>query len=203
MNFLCHFHLAGDDPGLIIGGLLGDHIKGPLRGEWPETWEQGIKLHRKIDALTDNHPSAHEFILSLPASYRRFAPIMLDVCFDHCIANHWQRYHSEPLPEFAQKVYQLFEPTLGDLPKNAAHHMERLTQFDVLTGSTEWSLIERMLTAIDTRFKKDTPLAHCQPTLKARLPDIERLFHQIYPEIDRQLLNYRPSVINGAIHGQR
>mgnify|MGYP003629303282 FL=1 len=68
MNYLAHFHLAQQlasrcglderdamQQGLLIGGLLGDFVKGPLRGNYPATWEVGIRLHRRIDALTDSH----------------------------------------------------------------------------------------------------------------------------------------------------
>ena len=55
MNFLAHFHLAWPDEGLIAGGLEGDYLKGPLRGELPPELERGIKLHRAIDAYTDKH----------------------------------------------------------------------------------------------------------------------------------------------------
>ena len=30
MNFLAHAFLAGDDPALRVGGLIGDFVKGPL-----------------------------------------------------------------------------------------------------------------------------------------------------------------------------
>ena len=202
MNFLCHFHLAGDDTGLIIGGLLGDHIKGPLKGNWPADWEQGIKLHRHIDSLTDNHPAAKTFIETLPKHYRRFAPIMLDVCFDYCLAQQWSDYHPAPLPSFAQEVYQIFEQSSHALPQKAANHSARLAEFDVLSGSKDWALIARMLTAIDARFKKPTPLTECEATLKNRLNEIQSIFTEIYADLDQQLLNYRPSVIRGNLHGR-
>ena len=55
MNYLAHFHLAArlasergeEGDGLLIGALLGDYVKGPLRGDYPDDWEEGIRLHRR------------------------------------------------------------------------------------------------------------------------------------------------------------
>ena len=65
MNFLAHFHLAWPDEGLIAGGLEGDYYKGPLRGDLPSGLEQGVRLHRAIDAYTDSHPRV-EAVASRP-----------------------------------------------------------------------------------------------------------------------------------------
>ena len=35
MNFLAHALLAGDDPALAVGGIVGDWIKGPLPAGLP------------------------------------------------------------------------------------------------------------------------------------------------------------------------
>ena len=53
MKYLAHFHLAGIDEGLISGALLGDFVKGPLRGDFDAAVERGISLHRNIDAFSE------------------------------------------------------------------------------------------------------------------------------------------------------
>ena len=64
MNYLAHFHLAGDDPAMIGGALLGDFVKGSLGGEYHRDLERGIRLHRRIDAFSDTDfpPQAQQFI---------------------------------------------------------------------------------------------------------------------------------------------
>ena len=56
MNYLAHFHLSHGNDDWMTGALLGDFVKGPLKGERSKALEQGILLHRKIDAFTDRHP---------------------------------------------------------------------------------------------------------------------------------------------------
>ena len=56
MNYLAHILLSGDNLDIQVGGLLGDFVKGPLQGQYPEKVEQGIALHRKLDVYTDAQP---------------------------------------------------------------------------------------------------------------------------------------------------
>ena len=49
MNHLAHLLLAERSNGLLVGGFLGDFVKGRLKGDRPTAIEQGIKLHRYID----------------------------------------------------------------------------------------------------------------------------------------------------------
>ena len=107
MNYLAHFHLSHGDDDLIVGALLGDFVKGPLKGERDRRIEQGILLHRKIDAFTDSHLALRETHQQFDPRYRRFAGIMTDVAFDFFLNQHWQRFHHQPLDQFCQHVYQL------------------------------------------------------------------------------------------------
>jgi hypothetical protein len=57
MNFLAHLHLAAHTGSSLTGNLLGDFIKGPLPTGLADHFDEGIWLHRKIDAFTDAHPA--------------------------------------------------------------------------------------------------------------------------------------------------
>ena len=55
MNFLAHAFLAGGEPELIVGGVIGDWIKGPLPGVLPADLARGVALHRAIDSFSERH----------------------------------------------------------------------------------------------------------------------------------------------------
>jgi len=57
MNFLAHAFLAGDDPALRVGGVVGDWIKGPLPGILSPDLARGVALHRAIDSFAETHPA--------------------------------------------------------------------------------------------------------------------------------------------------
>jgi acyl carrier protein phosphodiesterase len=78
VNFLGHLALAWPNENLMIGGFLGDFVKGPLKGEYPVEIEQGIALHRRIDARSDCHPAMQNLKRSLPKNWTRYAGIRAD-----------------------------------------------------------------------------------------------------------------------------
>ncbi|MGJ8685873.1 MAG: ACP phosphodiesterase [Spongiibacteraceae bacterium] len=196
MNYLAHFQIAhslapnsepAETAGLLIGALLGDFIKGPLKGDLPQHWETGIRLHRRIDALTDSHQLVSDCLGLLPPHYRRFGGIMLDVCFDHILSEHWASYHSEPLSEFNQRCYQTVLQEKTHYPAAAQRQIRILAEHDVLGQMSDWRVIERMLSRIGDRFKVATPLGECGPTLAANLPAIQKCFIALYPQLHQQL----------------
>lgn len=195
MNYLAHFHLAScaqrgdDDNGLIIGALLGDFIKGPLKNEWPDGWERGIAMHRRIDALTDSHPEVSALLTGLPGNYRRYGGIMFDVCFDYCLVQHWGNFHPEPLPDFAQQIYAALGQNDAEFPAAARKQAQRLARYNVLVNMGNWQTVENMLTRIGQRLKRDNPLASSAPVLQDQLVDIEAHFLRLYPQLLDLLTN--------------
>lgn len=195
MNYLAHFHLAQqlashsglDRQGLLIGGLLGDFVKGPLRGDYPAAWEVGIRLHRRIDALTDSHPRVTECLDALPTNFRRYGGIMLDVCFDHCLSLRWDELHPSPLAHFTQDCYQHILQNKDQYPRAAARQIGFLADYDVLSKMGDWDNIEGMLARIAKRIPRESPLSYCGPELARQLPYIEQQFLALYPALQEQL----------------
>lgn len=116
MNYLAHLHLGGPQPAQLLGSLYGDFVKGRLQGQWPDEIERAIQLHRRIDAFTDSHPLVHAAKRRFPLERRRFAGVLLDVFFDHCLARDWNDYADEPLPQFVERVYGTLR-TASPLPE--------------------------------------------------------------------------------------
>lgn len=183
MNYLAHFHLARAEDDWIIGALLGDFVKGPLHGAWPQGWEDGIRLHRRIDALSDAHPLRQHYARELPPQYRRYVGIMLDVCCDHLLSRNWHRFEAEPLPRFAGRVYTLLERHRSQLPPAAQRMALRLIEHDVLTIFDRWDTVAATLERIGTRLRRANPLAASAVELERRLPQLERDFLDFYPQL--------------------
>ena len=51
MNSLAHFHLAGQDPELLAGSLLGEFLRGAVPEDWSPGVRLGVRLHRQVDLL--------------------------------------------------------------------------------------------------------------------------------------------------------
>ena len=102
MNYLAHLHLGGPAPQQLLGSLYGDFVKGSLEGRFAPALEAAIRLHRHIDSYTDQHPLVLAALSRFPRERRRFAGIVLDVFFDHCLARHWEDYAEQPLGQFTE-----------------------------------------------------------------------------------------------------
>lgn len=185
MNHLAHFHLASGEPGLLIGALLGDHIKGPLRGEWPAAWEDGIRLHRQIDAYTDRHPLLKEAHALLAPPFQRYRGILLDVYFDHLLSRHWSQFAAQPLADFCAEVMALLVQSA--LPPAAQQQARNLARYDVLVNYQRWDMVEGTLARIGTRLRRDNPLAEAGAELRRQHAQLEPLFWAFYPDLQAQV----------------
>ena len=105
MNFLGHFYLSHHENGLLIGNFLADFVKGKRFEEYPVPIAEGILMHRQLDTFTDEHPAILNCTALLRPQFGKFSGILVDMYFDFYLASQWQRFNSEGLALFAQKVY--------------------------------------------------------------------------------------------------
>ena len=104
MNYLAHLYLADRAGADLAGAILGDFIRGSDLSRFSTAVEHSIRLHRRLDALTDRHPRVRERVADFPESGRRYAPMILDVLFDHVLARDWSQYSDEPLARFTERA---------------------------------------------------------------------------------------------------
>ena len=182
MNYLAHLHLGGQQPAELLGSLYGDFVKGPLDSRWPAPVETGIRLHRKIDAFTDRHPLVLQAKSRFPSERRRYAGILVDLFFDHCLAANWQQYAEEPLACFTARVYQ----ALGDepgLPGKLALIAPRMAAQDWLGSYREFAVLEQVLTGMSRRLSRPEGLAGGMAELAQLYQPLSEDFQAFYPQL--------------------
>lgn len=192
MNFLAHFHLAWPDEGLVAGGLEGDYYKGPLRGDLPDHLERGVKLHRAIDAYTDQHPVVIGLRNEFPADLRRYAGILIDLCFDHYLSRHWQRFSDTPLEEFTTGVYSVLARHEHALSDAARSMMARMVEHDILGLYRQWETVPRSAARIGQRFQRRNPLTDVDRGLDPVRNALEQAFLVFYPDLQTFSNNWKP-----------
>ena len=182
MNYLAHLHLGGDAPAQLLGSLYGDFVKGPLAGQWPADIEAAIRLHRRIDAFTDSHPVQARARARFPAERRRYAGILLDLFFDHCLALHWADYAAEPLPAFTGRVYRVLaaEPAL---PGRLALIAPRMAAQDWLGSYRDFAVLEQVLAGIGRRLSRPEVLDGSLAELERLYMPLSEDFRAFYPEL--------------------
>ena len=151
MNHLAHLYLAGPDAELRAGGLLGDFVRGRLRGAYPARIERGIALHRRIDAVTDAHPRLREIVSNLPFTHRRWAPVALDVFLDHLLARDFEMHAGQSLARFAADALDDLDRHAPLMPEPAQRFVSALRTYRTLERYAEKEAILRVLERLATR----------------------------------------------------
>jgi acyl carrier protein phosphodiesterase len=154
MNYLAHVYLSRHSPESLIGGLLGDFVKGRALDRYPPAVRGGIFLHRAIDRYTDAHEVVEVSRSRVSRERRRFAGIMVDVFYDHFLARHWRTWCATPLEDFTQQVYATLTPHRASFPERLQRVLPRMAGDDWLSAYREPWAVDAALNGIARRFKR-------------------------------------------------
>lgn len=182
MNYLAHLHLGGQQPEQLLGSLYGDFVKGPLAGRFPLPLEAAIRLHRQIDVFTDSHPLVLASLARFPRERRRYAGIILDVFFDHCLALHWQDYADQPLAQFTGRVYQVLGAQ-PDLPGRLAQIAPHMAADDWLGSYREFAVLEQVFRGIARRLSRPEGMDGALEVVDALYQPLMDDFRVFYPQL--------------------
>lgn len=159
MNFLAHAVLAGDDPALIVGGVVGDWIKGPLPGALPADLARGVALHRAIDSHAETQAAFCRSRNRIAADRRRYAGVLVDIYYDHLLAREWAQWRPMALDRFCADVYHHIDDRLADLPEHARPAMQLMAREDWLSSYADLTGIADVLQRMARRARQPNPLA--------------------------------------------
>jgi acyl carrier protein phosphodiesterase len=121
MNLLAHAYLSFNDPSILVGNMISDYVKGKNKFLYPPAIQQGIALHRAIDAFTDAHEATTEAKQFFRPAYRLYAGACMDVVYDHFLANDSNEFaNEEALKSFASNTYSSLEQNKIHLPEKFA-----------------------------------------------------------------------------------
>lgn len=184
MNHLAHALLVGDDDALRLGGMLGDFVRGqPDPAIYPARVISGIRLHRAIDVYTDAHPEVLAAKACLPPPYRRYAGILLDMWFDHCLARGFSDWSSQPLPEYSVALRALLRQRDALLTPALRQFRGYMEANDLPAGYADRAVLERALGGIGQRLSRANPLGSAMPVLVAHEDELQHRFEAFFPQL--------------------
>lgn len=120
MNYLAHAYLSFGDPGITTGNLISDFVKGKKKFDYPDSIQQGIALHRAIDEYTDQHIATREAKKIFSPHYRLYSGAIVDVLYDHYLANDENEFSHQSLYDFSRAIYSMIEQHMQWLPERFA-----------------------------------------------------------------------------------
>ncbi|MEQ8860652.1 MAG: ACP phosphodiesterase [Pseudomonadales bacterium] len=190
MNFLAHCLIPDravevTHPDLIAGGFLGDFVKGPVPDSLPAALAEGVRLHRRIDAYSNQHPLIRRSCDRFPPELRRFAPIFVDVVADHLLARHWQRFHPQALPEFSARAYLAIATHSDRLPPAGLRFFDWMQERDLLTAYRDAEAMHGGLRSITRRLRRENLDDSVQEAVARALPGLEADFLDYFPDLVR------------------
>lgn len=190
MNFLAHLHLASLADSSLLGNLLADFVRGNPDGLYSDTIVSGIRMHRRVDVMTDSLAEVKIARGYFRPEFRRVAPITLDVVWDHFLSRHWETLvPSVSLEDFIDQCQQEIEPQLPDMP-------ERFQNLNAWLWPERWMqryaalpFISNVLTGMASRRPKLSALEGSFHDLELNYDALEQLFWQFYPQMMQQAKN--------------
>jgi acyl carrier protein phosphodiesterase len=178
VNWLAHLRLAPQEPLLRLGNLCGDFVAGVDLATLHPDLQHGIAQHRAIDRFVDAHPVVRAARERFAPPFRRFAPVLLDVFFDHFLARDWQRYgDGAPLPQFVDGVHRDLAAHAALLPPALQQALPRFSRDGWLLAYATPDGLTRVLTAMagPTLWPKvSLCCSPSRPSSSARLPHCGR-----------------------------
>jgi len=158
VNYLVHLYLAGDQPGHLLGSLMGDFVKGPIPEYYQGSLREGLLLHRRLDAYCVSQEDCRRSRLRIAPGFGHLRGVMVDIFYDHLLARHWQQHHPLPLSKYAAHIYRLLEQNQQRLPVSMRPVAERMISMDWLSSYAELATVETVLKRIGKRLSRPNRL---------------------------------------------
>jgi len=183
VNYLAHLFLASDKGNAKLGGLIADFVRGDAKLQYSADIQYEIQIHRLIDAYTDSHPVVLDSKKLVEEKKRRYMGIVLDVFYDHKLAQNWSRYSAVSLAEFVDETYALLRDNHTLLPKVMQNFVPLLIQEDWLTTYTEMPGFTRAIRRLSRRLSKGEIMLECIPDVEQNYSAFSAGFDEFFPQL--------------------
>lgn len=171
-------------------------MKGDPSKQYQSDISNGIKLHRFVDRITDQHPIVDECKPHFTGVARRFAPIALDMFWDHCLAKHWDAFYQQPLDRFIDYAHQQVDSEVIDgLPPRFLLLHSRMWSGGWLQSYQELENIEFALHRMSQRSPRMADLTTTFSVLEEEYEVLEAKFPILYRDVLVQALEFHKQLV--------
>lgn len=194
MNFFAHLVLAEPTPQSRLGNLMGDFCQGLDLKTLPLPVQAGIWRHRAIDRFTDAATEVLQAKTLFSPARRRFAPVMLDVLFDHLLLQQWAQLDSRPLAPMCQQFYRQLWQQRSAMPPAMAATVAAIVQQDWFRSYQQLDNIGMALDRIANRIRFAHQFTGSIEEIHQHLPELQTLFLQFYPKLQNYVRELGPEL---------
>ena len=184
MNFLAHIYLSGHNERVMVGNFIGDFVKGRnALAHYEREIVLGVELHRSIDQFTDTHKVVSESKNRLRPKYRHYSGVIVDVFYDHFLAKDWPNFHSELLPDFAERTYHTIEKFDPILPQAVKYMLPYMTKGNWLVNYSKVEGIHRALSGMARRTSHESKMDEAMGDLVKHYEEFRKEFYEFFPQL--------------------
>lgn len=199
MNLLAHAYLSFNDPNILVGNMISDYVKGKNKLLYTSAIQEGIALHRAIDAFTDTHEATTEAKQFFRPAYRLYAGACIDVVYDHFLANDNNEFANEKaLKSFAANTYTSLEQNKTHLPAKFAAMLPYMESQNWLYHYRFRFGIEQSFGGLVRRSAYLTDSATAFALFEKHYPDLEKCYKAFFPGVKKLSVDWLQNFTNGA-----
>ena len=183
MNYLAHLFLSGPNEGILVGNFIADFVKGKAKDNYPDEIRSGIELHRQIDDFTDHHAINSISKQRLYPTQGKYAPVVVDMFYDHFLAKNFSEYSGVGLNEFAQTAYTLLQKNHHHLPEKVRGFLHYMIERNWLLNYASVEGICKTLKGMSSRVNYPNRMDNAEKDLIQGYSDFEKEFRDFFPEL--------------------
>lgn len=213
MNYLAHLFLSHPGEDALLGSLLGDFVKGDPAGRFPPVVADAILFHRKIDSFSDAHPITRRSRRRISPLRRRFAGIIVDVCYDHFLSRHWRHFSRVDLKTFVGRVYSILDKNRAVLPERLRRILPHMIAENWMESYAQLKGVSQALDRITARLSRGGAFKGALAEIEANYGELEDDFLAFFPNLvafcaewnrrpqcaaDSERIGWRSGEVNGA-----
>jgi len=185
MNYLAHCYLSCSEEDILIGNFMTDFLKKSEEANYTGRILDGIKLHRQIDTFTDTHPASLELRALLRKRHGKYAPVVVDLVWDHFLCLNWNKYSDSSLPSFNKTIYEVLAKRKTELPEKLKGRMDKMIGSDFLMAYANEDNMLKSLKWMDNRVKFQSAFTDTLLDIEDNFIIIDKLFSDFFPDVIR------------------
>ena len=183
MNYLAHLFLAQPNADSHYGNLLGDFRKGIALDTLSNDVSKGLENHYTVDRFTDSHTCVKQAKALFKPEHRRFAPVAIDILFDHLLITHWARFSNISFEAFCEHSFLLLEKNLPVMPTPMQRSVSHMITHNWFADYAKFEGIGYAIQAVAKRIRFKNDFAECVQDIEANFTTLDSLFLGFFPAL--------------------
>ena len=155
---------------------MGDFHKGAIPQGLPHQLRRHLLLHRRIDSLTQQNEIFQTSRKRLHPRFRHARSVLVDVFYDHFLAQNWHLYHHLSLFDFSQKIYAGLAQQQQHLSPGLIQILPMMTAHNWLYSYRLEEVVARVLQRLEQRLNHRLPLTEGFSELHLWRKELEKDF---------------------------